>query len=217
MVVNDSCMAPCRLSGKPVESIRGARRRRELHAHFDASNGRRAAMIKDVMVPVDGTAADEERLAAASQIAEVFNSQIIGLFLNVLPVMIVPEDGIGAPQAAELLQKAREAADRMEPRLIERLARLQRPMQLRRFDILEDAVGKVAAREARTADIGAARRPRGRHFIRLGPPYFSGETSEGHVQSHTRRLEWHAGIRARPGGGDAVSPQGTRSDSCRRR
>jgi hypothetical protein len=89
MVVNDSCTAPCRLSGKPVESIRGARRRRELHAHFDASNGRRAAMIKDVMVPVDGTAADEERLAAASQIAEVFNSQIIGLFLNVLPVMIV--------------------------------------------------------------------------------------------------------------------------------
>jgi nucleotide-binding universal stress UspA family protein len=161
MVVNDSCTAPCRLSGKPVESIRGARRRRELHAHFDASNGRRAAMIKDVMVPVDGTAADEERLAAASQIAEVFNSQIIGLFLNVLPVMIVPEDGIGAPQAAELLQKAREAADRMEPRLIERLARLQRPMQLRRFDILEDAVGKVAAREARTADTFVALRPNG--------------------------------------------------------
>ena len=118
-------------------------------------------MIKDVIVPVDGTAADEARLAAANHIAEVFDSQIIGLFLNVLPLVIVPEDGIGAAQAAQLLQKAREAADRMEARLTERLARLQRPMHLRRFDILQDAVGEVAAREARTADAFVALRPNG--------------------------------------------------------
>ena len=40
-------------------------------------------MIKDVMVPLDGTAADEARLAAANHIAEEFNGQITGLFLNV--------------------------------------------------------------------------------------------------------------------------------------
>jgi nucleotide-binding universal stress UspA family protein len=118
-------------------------------------------MIKDVMVPVDGNAADDARLAAANQIAEAFHSQITGLFLNVLPMLIVPEDGVGAARAAELLEKARVAADRIEARLTERLARLQKPMQLRRFDILKEAVGDVAAREARTADAFVALRPNG--------------------------------------------------------
>jgi hypothetical protein len=111
-------------------------------------------MIKDVMVPVDGN-------AAANQIAEAFHSQLTGLFLNVLPMLIVPEDGVGAARAAELLEKARAAADRIEARLTERLARLQKPMQLRRFDILKEAVGDVAAREARTADAFVALRPNG--------------------------------------------------------
>jgi len=118
-------------------------------------------MIKDVMVPVDGSAADDARLAAANQIAEAFHSQITGLFLNILPMLIVPEDGVGAARAAELLEKARAAADRIEARLTERLARLQKPMQLRRFDILKEAVGDVAAREARTADAFVALRPNG--------------------------------------------------------
>jgi nucleotide-binding universal stress UspA family protein len=118
-------------------------------------------MIKDVMVPLDGTAADEVRLAAANDIADLFQSQVIGLFLNVLPVVIAAEDGIGAIRAAELLQKAREAGDSIEARLTQRLARLQKPMELRRFDILNDAAGDVAAREARAADTFVALRPNG--------------------------------------------------------
>jgi nucleotide-binding universal stress UspA family protein len=118
-------------------------------------------MIKDVMVRLDGTAADEARLAAANDIADLFQSQVIGLFLNVLPVVIAAEDGIGAIRAAELLQKAREAGDSIEARLTQRLARLQKPMELRRFDILNDAAGDVAAREARAADTFVALRPNG--------------------------------------------------------
>ena len=37
-------------------------------------------MIKDVMVRLDGTAADEVRLAAAGDITETFESQVIGLY-----------------------------------------------------------------------------------------------------------------------------------------
>jgi nucleotide-binding universal stress UspA family protein len=118
-------------------------------------------MIKDVMVRLDGTAADEVRLAAANDITDLFQSQVIGLFLNVLPVVIAAEDGIGAIRAAELLQKAREAGDSIEARLTQRLARLQKPMELRRFDILNDAAGDVAAREARAADTFVALRPNG--------------------------------------------------------
>ena len=44
-------------------------------------------MIKDVMVRLDGTTADEIRLVAVNEIAELFHSHIVGLFLNVLPVL----------------------------------------------------------------------------------------------------------------------------------
>jgi nucleotide-binding universal stress UspA family protein len=118
-------------------------------------------MIKDVMVRLDGSAADEVRLAAVNDIAELFDSQVIGLFLNILPVVIAAEDGIGAARAAELLQAAREAGDKVEARLRERLNRLQKPVELRRFDILSDAAENVVAREARAADTFVALRPNG--------------------------------------------------------
>ena len=46
-------------------------------------------------------------------------------------------------------------------KLRERLARLQKPVELRRFDTFSDSVGKIAAREARTADAFVAIRPNG--------------------------------------------------------
>jgi nucleotide-binding universal stress UspA family protein len=118
-------------------------------------------MIKDVMLRLDGTAADEVRLAAVNHIADLFDSQVIGLFINVLPVVIAAEDGIGATRAAELLQAAREAGDKVEAKLRERLNRLQKPVELRRFDILSDAAENVVAREARAADTFVALRPNG--------------------------------------------------------
>jgi nucleotide-binding universal stress UspA family protein len=118
-------------------------------------------MIKDVMLRLDGTAGDEVRLAAGNDIAELFDSQVIGLFLNILPVVIAADDGIGAARAAELLQAAREAGDKVEARLRERLNRLQKPVELRRFDILSDAAENVVAREARAADTFVALRPNG--------------------------------------------------------
>ncbi|HEY7194023.1 MAG TPA: universal stress protein [Gemmatimonadales bacterium] len=118
-------------------------------------------MIKDVMLRLDGTAADEVRLAAVNHIADLFDSHVIGLFINVLPVVIAPEDGIGAARAAELLEAARQAGDKVEARLRERLNRLQKPVELRRFDILSDAAENVVAREARAADTFVALRPNG--------------------------------------------------------
>jgi hypothetical protein len=81
-------------------------------------------MIKDVIVRLDGSAADEVCLAAVNEIAELFHSQVIGLFLNILPVVIAAENGLGAIGAAGLLQAAREAGDKVEARLHQRLDRL---------------------------------------------------------------------------------------------
>jgi nucleotide-binding universal stress UspA family protein len=119
-------------------------------------------MIKDVMVRLDGTEADEARIAAGDRIAETFQSHIIGLYINVLPLLI-PADGdsAGAIYAAELIQRARQAGDVVEARLTQRLARLQKPVEIRRFDEFTDVIDDVAAREARAADTFVALRPNG--------------------------------------------------------
>jgi hypothetical protein len=69
-------------------------------------------MIKDMMVYLDGTAADEVRLAAINDVSELFQSRIIGSFLNILPLPLEEEDRIGAIQAVGLVQLARELATR---------------------------------------------------------------------------------------------------------
>src|SRR3981081_3732215 len=119
-------------------------------------------MIKDVMVQLDGTSADEARLAAVDDIAELFQSRIVGLFLNVLP-LLAPEAGAGrgALQSVNLVQLAREAGDKTEIKLAQRLDRLQKPVELRRFDGFLDTIAAIAAREARTADTFVALRPNG--------------------------------------------------------
>jgi nucleotide-binding universal stress UspA family protein len=121
-----------------------------------------AVMIKDVMVRLDGTRIDEARIAAADQIAEYFDSHIIGLFLNVLPLLIPSEDdGAAAMESIQLIEKAHALGDNIEAKLRQRLMRLQKPVELRRFDTFSNAMGDIAAHEARTADVFVAMRPNG--------------------------------------------------------
>jgi hypothetical protein len=69
-------------------------------------------------------------------------------------------------RSGELLQKAREAGDVVEKQLFERLKRLQRPVEIRRFDVLADAVADIATREARAADTFVGLRPDGKGTAR---------------------------------------------------
>ena len=115
-------------------------------------------MIKDVMVCLEGTAADDVRLAAVEIIAGLFNSHVIGLFLNTVPATIaVDPNGLGAT----LLDKARESGDRVERELADRLTWLNRPTEIHRIDVLADDIAKTASREARGADAFIALRPNG--------------------------------------------------------
>jgi nucleotide-binding universal stress UspA family protein len=120
-------------------------------------------MIKDVMVWLDGGISDEVRLAAAADIARRLESRVvIGLFLNPLPLpAAVDADVAGAVATADLLEWAREAGDRTERLLAQRLSLLERPVEIRRFDVLAGEIADIAAREARSADTFVAIRPNG--------------------------------------------------------
>jgi nucleotide-binding universal stress UspA family protein len=120
-------------------------------------------MIRDVMVWLDGGVSDEIRLAAVADIALRLESRIvIGLFLNVLPLPAVVDAGVaGSAAAADLVARARETGDRTEALLAKRLSQLDRPVEIRRFDILAADISDIAAREARSADTFVALRPNG--------------------------------------------------------
>jgi nucleotide-binding universal stress UspA family protein len=118
-------------------------------------------MIKDVMVRLDGTSADGLRLDAAKQIAENFDGQIIGLFLNPLPLPIAPDLAGSATIQADLFHLAKVTGDEIEADLTARLAELDSPAELRRYDVLPGEIVEVATREARSADTFVALRPNG--------------------------------------------------------
>ena len=121
-------------------------------------------MIKDVMVRLDGTPADNVRLAAVGQIAEIFNSHITGLLFNVLPPL-VPDgfNGAGANEVTKLLDAARQAGDAIEATVFQRLAELPHPANLRRFDVVDhNDTSDTALQVARAADTFVALRPNGR-------------------------------------------------------
>jgi nucleotide-binding universal stress UspA family protein len=115
-------------------------------------------MIKDAMVWLDGGISDEIRLAAVADIARQLESQVvIGLFLNPLPVPAAVE----GDATADLMDHARKIGDETEAVLTRRLQQLDRPVEIRRFDVLADDIADVAAREARSADTFVALRPNG--------------------------------------------------------
>jgi len=121
-------------------------------------------MIKDILVHLDGTSRDEERLRQAEIIASASQAHVKGLLTNLMPdiPLIAPMDG-GAT-AAEILvslnEEALAAGEALQKKLAERLARLPVSNEVRRLDGTLGQISHDAASEARTADL----------FI-MSPPY----------------------------------------------
>ena len=112
------------------------------------------------MVRLDGTAADDIRLSAAQAVSDRFDSQIVGLFLNIMPRLVIDIE-TGVLTVPELIRQARESGDGLEMILAARLKALDYRTELRRFDVFVEDVADVAAREARSADAFVALRPNG--------------------------------------------------------
>ncbi|PVE23376.1 universal stress protein [Microvirga sp. KLBC 81] len=120
-------------------------------------------MIKDVLVHLDGTSRDEERLQHAEAIASVSQAHVTGLFTNLLPdvPLIAPMDAGAA--AAEILvsltEEAKGTGDVLQRKLADRMARFSVPNEIRRIDGTSGEISNEAATEARWADLFIMSRP----------------------------------------------------------
>jgi nucleotide-binding universal stress UspA family protein len=118
------------------------------------------AMIKDIMVPLDGSNTDDLMLSTAGAIEAIFHCHIVGLFLNVLPDPSPPDpDSVLVEQRQRLAEQARARGDCVEKHLAARIGALATPGEIRRFDVCNESMATVAAREARSVDSFIALRP----------------------------------------------------------
>ena len=124
-------------------------------------------MIKDVVVHLDGTPSDDERLKDAESLASASQAHLTGLFTNPLPnfATLIPIDGgvLAADVIAKLEDDARRQGDLAHQRLVERFGRVGVPNEIRRLDGTPGQLLGPAASEARWADLFVIGRPYGRN------------------------------------------------------
>jgi len=122
-------------------------------------------MIKDVLVHLDGSPRDEERLQHAEAIASIWQSHVTGLFTNPTPdiPLIAPMDGGAA--AAEIIvslnEESKGAGDVLQKNLADRMARFSVPNEIRRLDGTPGVLSNEIVTEARWADLLVMSRPYG--------------------------------------------------------
>ncbi|MEF2073970.1 universal stress protein [Consotaella aegiceratis] len=121
-------------------------------------------MLKDLVVHLDGSAADTVTLAHAEALAARFEAHLVGLYTNIFQTRFMPADlggGTSADIIADLLAQARQLGDESEHRLRERFANLGVASDLRRSDGSEGDLVQAIAHAARGHDLFVALRPYG--------------------------------------------------------
>ncbi|GGC65924.1 universal stress protein [Chelatococcus reniformis] len=121
------------------------------------------AMIKDLMVHLDGSAEDEVRLGHVQTVATTIGAHVTGLFTNPLPdyatVMPIEAGAAAVSVVADIEEQLRREGDAITARLVERLDRLEVPTEVRRIDERPANLARLAARQARWADLFVASCP----------------------------------------------------------
>lgn len=123
-------------------------------------------MIKDLLVYLDGSKEDEVRLAYAEEIATGHDAFLTGLYVNILPEMMIAGDpGMTAGQViVEMQNTTIEAGHKVEKALKQRFSTLGVNNELRRLDLFASQAGHAVAAEARRADLFVGTRPYDHHM-----------------------------------------------------
>src|SRR3569623_1963116 len=109
--------------------------------------------IGDVIVQLTGAPEDENRLAAASAIAEVYGAHLIGVHLHLLPDILDVTDPMQSATIRELLEASDREADKAFKLLEPRLEALPGSHELLQLHGLAVDVAKDLAAIARSADL----------------------------------------------------------------
>jgi len=122
-------------------------------------------MIRDIMVHLDGSTADDIRLDYGQAIASTCQAHLVGILTTPLPDLAIPMPMDGGAAAIQVLtdleNQARKDGDAAAQRLTERLANLQVPNELRRCDETFGALLAKVVEQARCADLFITTRPYG--------------------------------------------------------
>ena len=130
-------------------------------------------MIKDIIVHLDGSADDTNRIVYGEGVAASFGAHLRGLYLNILPEMHLSMAEFAAASAiiTAAQDDARTQGDRIEQTLAHRFQTLAVPAEVRRFDLFAYELSETVASHARAVDLIVAARPYGRdkpeHWPRL--------------------------------------------------
>ena len=121
--------------------------------------------MKDLLVFLDGTQADEARITQAEALAARHDSFLTGLYCNALPeVMFASEAGMASIDVVSQMQdSSRAEGDAKAEAIAARFGRLNVKNEVRRFDVYSSQMGLTLANEARTADLFIASRPYGHY------------------------------------------------------
>jgi len=119
--------------------------------------------MKDLTVCLDGSPDDDQRIAQAAAICRNFDAHLTGLYLNVLPTLVVPADGMtgAAGLSWDIQSEAIAAGDRAVPSLTERLSAAVPLSELRRQDVFAEKIWDAVATQGRVSDLVVTGRPYG--------------------------------------------------------
>jgi nucleotide-binding universal stress UspA family protein len=123
---------------------------------------------KDILILTADAAADEPAFSLADMLAQRFDSHLAAAFLTPLPdEPLAYEPTVVAGIWAELLSRARAQGESEREKIAARIARMQRPCELRMAEALSRDLGRVAAVHARYADVSIIARGDGDHGVLL--------------------------------------------------
>lgn len=114
---------------------------------------------RDVMVHLDGGDEDEIRIAHAEMIATIADGHLTGLFTNPIPDIAIYASEQGTMAAAEITDLVREQGRTIHARLKKRFERLGVSHDVRIVEDISGFLPKLAATEARCADLFVASCP----------------------------------------------------------
>jgi len=123
----------------------------------------------DIAVHLDGSPEDDVRLAHAEALATHCEARLTGLFTNLLPDPALYAGEFGTTAIGQLTDGVIQEGNVTELRLLQRLARLGSPHELRRIEAVPYVLERAIASEARWNDLLVATCPRPSESLRWGP------------------------------------------------